>query len=342
MISTSKLITIDRHIAEEQVLHPYATGEFSFLLHDFAFAIRLIDREIRRAGLNDILGMTDKVNTHGEQVRKLDEYAFEVIYKVMEGSGNVCVMASEESEDIMLLPPERKKGKYVLIFDPMDGSTNIDVNNTVGTIFSIYKRLDFSLETDGTVPDVLQPGWKQEAAGYVLYGSSTIFVYSTGHGVNVFTYDPTVGEFLLTFRNLRIPERGNHYSCNEGNYYRWDKNFRDYIRYLKTPSEDLSRPYIMRYVATSAADIHRILHYGGIYMYPSDSKLPDGKIRLVYEANPLAMIVEQAGGKASTGTQRILDLQPEHIHQRIPFFVGSKLDILDLESFLKGEGPVVT
>jgi len=337
-ISTSKLITIDRFIAEEQDQHPDATGEFSFLLSDFSFAIKLINKEIRRAGLNDLLGMTDKINTSGDHLRKLDDYAFEVIYRTMDRGGNICVMASEESDEIMLLPPGRKKGKYVFIFDPMDGSTNIDVNHTVGTIFSLYMRIDPSLDTDGTIEDVLQPGYLQKAAGYVLYGSSTIFAYTTGHGVNVFTYDPTIGEFLLTFSNLKIPPRGNYYSCNEGYYYRWEKNFRDYVRYLKTPSEDNERPYIMRYVATAAADIHRILHYGGIYMFPADSVLPNGKIRLVYEANPLAFIVEQAGGKASTGTQRILDLKPESIHQRIPFFVGSELDILDLEKFLRGEG----
>ncbi len=333
-ISTSKLITIDRHIAEEQDLHPDASGTFSFILHDFTFSIRLIDREIRRAGLNDILGMTEKINIHGEQVKRLDEYAFEVIYKAMDRGGHLCVMASEESEDIMHLPADRVKGKYVLVFDPMDGSTNIDVNATVGTIFSLYRRLDPSLNTDGTLADVLQPGYKQEAAGYVLYGSSTIFAYTTGHGVNVFTFDPTIGEFLLTFRNLKIPKRGFHYSCNEGNYYRWSEKFRNYIKYLKTPSPDNVRPYVMRYIATAAADIHRILHYGGIYMYPADIKMPEGKIRLVYEANPLAMIVEQAGGRASTGTQRILDIVPHSIHQRIPFFVGSELDVLDLERFL--------
>jgi fructose-1,6-bisphosphatase I len=337
IVGTSKLITIDRHINEEQDLHPEATGEFTFLLNDFMFAIRLIEREIRRAGLADILGLTGNTNVHGEAVRKLDEFAYEVIYKAMDHNGNLCVMACEESDDIMRIPPQYQKGKYVLVFDPLDGSSNIDVNITLGTIFGFYKRLDPNRRDDGTEEDVLQPGRKLVAAGYVLYGSSTNFVYTTGHGVNIFTYDPTIGEFLLTNRNVRIPKWAPQYSVNEGYYNRWDERFRRYIDFIKTPSPDKRYPYSIRYVGTAVADVHRVLIYGGTFMYPGDITHPEGKLRLIYEANPLSFIIEQAGGKATNGKMDILDIVPTSIHQKTPLFVGSEENINELMEFLRGE-----
>ncbi|MFP4370530.1 MAG: class 1 fructose-bisphosphatase [Candidatus Kapaibacterium sp.] len=337
--TASRLITIDRHINREEDLHPQATGEFTALLHDLTFAIRIISREVRRAGLNDILGLTKNINIHGERVKKLDSYANEIILKSMEAGGHLCVMASEEEDDIFRIPPEEVKGKYVLVFDPLDGSSNIEVNITIGTIFSLYKRIDSRSESEGSVEDILQHGYKQVAAGYALYGSSTILAYTTGHGVNVFTYDPTLGEFILTNENIMIPTKGSQYSVNEGYYNRWSKNMRDYINYIKTSSDDGYRPYSLRYIGSAVADVHRTLYYGGIYMYPSDNKHENGKLRLVYEANPLAMIIEAAGGRASDGNVRILEKKPETIHERTPFFIGSKEDVFEAEAFLRGEHP---
>lgn len=337
-ITTPKLITIDRHINEEQDLHPEATGEFTFLLHDLTFAIRLIEKEIRRAGLTDILGMTENINIHGEGVKKLDQYAYEVIYKAMDHNGNLCVMACEESEELMKIPKQYSKGKYVLVFDPLDGSSNIDVNITLGTIFGFYKRLDPTSREDGSIEDVLQPGRKLVAAGYVLYGSSTMLVYTTGHGVHEFTYDPTIGEFLLTGRNICIPEWNNQYSINEGYYHRWDDKIRRYIDFIKTPSPDKKkRPYTLRYVGTAVADVHRVLHYGGIFLYPADSKNPNGKLRLLYEASPLSFIIEQAGGISTDGRNSILDIVPENIHQRTPLFIGSWQNVEELMQFLQNQ-----
>jgi len=319
MISTSKFITIDRFIAQQEFSSPDTNGMFTSLLRDITFAVRLISLEVRRAGINDIIGLTEDTNVHGEKVKRIDH------------NGHLCVMLSEENEGLLYIPENFKKGKYVLAFDPLDGSTNMDVNITIGSIFSLYKRLDEKSVSNGSIEDVLQPGYKQIAAAYALYGSSTMFVYSSGNGVNVFTYDPTIGEFLLTFENLRMPKKGYHYSCNEGNFYNWDDNIRDYLKFIKTQSD---RKYTQRYIATAVADIHRILHYGGIYLYPAEKNLPNGKIRLLYEANPLAFIVEQAGGKAITGKGRILETVPESIHQTIPFFVGSRDNINELASFL--------
>ncbi len=339
IIKTSKLITIDRYFVLEENLHPRATGEFTNLMHDLILAIRIIAMEVRRAGINDIMGITDFVNFNGDKVRKLDEYANEVIYCSMLRSGSLCALISEENDDIMIIPKENRRGKYILAFDPIDGSTNIDVGITIGTTFSLYKRLDPESKDVVTLEEVLQPGYRQEAAGYVLYGSSTILVYTTGNGVNVFTYDPTIGEFILTIEKLKIPKQGNFYSCNESNYYHWDNNVQEYINYLKKPNVENDRSYTMRYVASAVADVHRTLHNGGIYMYPSSTKHPKGKIRILYEAAPLAMIIEQAGGRASTGTGRILDITPESIHETTPFYAGSEKNVMELESFILGERP---
>lgn len=337
VINVSKLFTIERYISTQEALHPEATGEFTSLMHDFMLGMRIIAHEVRRAGINDILGLTETTNIHGENVRKIDQYANEVIFRAMDHTGHLCAMVSEESEDIIKIPRQFSRGKYILAFDPLDGSTNIDVNVTIGTIFSLYQRLDPKSEEDASLEDILQPGYMQKAAGYVLYGSSTMLVYTTGNGVNVFTYDPTIGEFLLTNENLKMPKKGKYYSCNEGNYYLWEKPVQEYIDYIKSPSEQGGRPYSSRYVATAVADIHRMLHYGGIYMYPSEIDKPDGKLRLMYEGNPLSMIVEQAGGRSISGKKRILDIIPESLHQRVPLYIGSEENINEFELFLKGE-----
>lgn len=335
LLENYKYITLDNYITNEAIKHPGATGEFTSVLHNLSFAIRLITREVRRAGLNDILGLTGDDNVHGEQVKKLDVYANEMIIKAMERGGHLAVMASEENENIIPVPVHYR-GKYVMVFDPLDGSSNIEINVTIGTIFGLYKRVtDESEEPDER--DILQAGYKQVAAGYALYGSSTALVYTTGQGVNLFTYDPTIGEFLLSNENMRIPERGKYYSLNEGNFYKWGEGLRQYIDYLKHKSEDGSRPYSLRYIGTGIADFHRTLIYGGIFIYPEDEKLVRGKLRLVYEANPLAMMVEQAGGKASDGKTRILDIVPKTIHERVPLYIGSPRDVEECEQFLKGE-----
>lgn len=339
IFSTTKLVTIERHFSEEQDLHPDATGEFSRLLRDLTLAIRLIARDVRRAGLSDVLGLTDAHNVHGEQVKKLDDYANEIIFRAMDHGGHLCVMASEESQGLITIPEHYHKGKYVLVFDPLDGSSNIDVNVTIGTIFSIYQRLDPTATTDGTHADVLQPGYKQVAAGYASYGSSTTLVYTSGHGVDVFTFDQTIGEFLLTNEKIKIPKRGKYYSINEGNMYRWTPRLREYIDYLKQETPDRSRPYSSRYIGTAVADVHRTLYYGGIFIYPADITAPKGKLRLMYEVNPLSMIIEQAGGRATDGYNRILDIEPTDIHERVPIFMGSVEDVLEAEMFLIGQHP---
>jgi fructose-1,6-bisphosphatase I len=295
---------------------------------------------VRRAGLNDILGLTRSTNIHGEQVRKLDAYSNDVIKKAMLSSGHICVMASEEEEEPVFNQIDGYSGKYVIVFDPLDGSSNIDINVTIGTIFSLYKRIDPSGETPASLEDILQPGYKQTAAGYALYGSSTILVYTTGHGVHAFTYDPTIGEFLLTRENIKMPSRGSQYSINEGNYYKWDDRLRQYIDYIKTPSKDKTRPYALRYIGSAVADVHRTLLKGGIFIYPKDDKNPNGKLRLVYEANALSMLIEQAGGRATDGERRILDKKPKDIHERTPLILGSKEDVFECEDFLRGEHPI--
>jgi fructose-1,6-bisphosphatase I len=336
-ITVNKLVTIERHITEQEGSHPEATGEFSRLMRDLTLAIRIITRDVRRAGLNDVLGITEDQNVHGERVKKLDTYANDVIFRAMDHGGHLCAMASEESEGIIRIPDNYKRGKYVLLFDPLDGSSNIDVNVSIGTIFSIYKRAGADDGSHGTVADLIQAGAKQVAAGYALYGSSTVLVYTAGMGTDMFTYDPTIGEFLLSNEKIQIPHRGAQYSINEGNSAYWSAELRRYVEWLKTPSDDGTRPYGLRYIGTAVADVHRLLHYGGIFMYPSDSKSPNGKLRLMYEVNPLGMIIEQAGGKCSTGTGRVLDVVPTDIHERSPVYMGSTYDVDMLERFLRGE-----
>lgn len=334
-----KFNTLARHIYEEERKYPEATGELSDLLHDLSLAAKVISLEVNKAGLVDILGFTGDENIHGEQVKKLDIYANDMMIKAMDHGGHLCVMASEEEEDIIHIPPEFYIGKYVLLFDPLDGSSNIDANVSIGTIFSIYKRVSQE-GGPGTMEDCLQPGLKQVAAGYIIYGSSTIFVYTAGNGVHGFTLDPSFGEFILSHKNIKTPKKGKIYSINEGNYLYWHPGLKRYIKWLQEEDKETSRPYTSRYIGSMVSDIHRNLLYGGIYMYPADSRSPNGKLRLMYECNPMAFIVEQAGGRASNGKQRILDIQPKSLHQRTPIFIGSEEDVLLVEKFLSEYEPI--
>ncbi len=329
---TAKIITIERHILGQQRLFPEATGEFTNLLYDIALAAKIIAREVTKAGLVEILGLTGKKNIQGEQVMKLDVFANETFIRMNDHTGRLCVMASEESVDIIPIPEQFPAGRYVLIFDPLDGSSNIDVNASIGTIFSIHRKV--SAGQRGMLEDCLQPGYKQAAAGYIIYGSSTMMVYTSGQGVHGFTLDPSVGEFLLSHPNIQIPPRGSYYSVNEGNYHYWSEGVRRYVDYLKTPDEATGRPSSGRYIGTLVADFHRNLLAGGIFMYPADTKNPHGKLRLLYEAAPLAFIVEQAGGRASDGRQDIMHIRPESLHQRMPLFIGGREDVGKAEEFI--------
>ncbi|MBA4313476.1 MAG: class 1 fructose-bisphosphatase [Chlorobiaceae bacterium] len=335
MSSTKKLMTLERFIHEQEHLYPSATGEFSELLHDLSVAAKLVWREVSKAGLVNILGSTGRINASGDTVKKLDEFADETIYRAMDFSGHLCVMASEENEDILQIPEEYKSGGYVLLYDPLDGSSNIDANITIGSIFSIYKRV--SSGGKGKLEDCLQQGLKQVAAGYIIYGSSTVFVYSTGRGVHGFTLDPSVGEFVLSNEKIVIPQRGKIYSMNEGNYRNWDEGLQKYIQYITEDDKATGRPYSLRYIGTMVGDAHRTLMYGGIFAYPGDKKNPEGKLRLCYECNPMAYIIEQAGGRATDGKKRILEVQPTALHQHTPVFLGSVEDVNLCEEFLQGK-----
>jgi len=332
-MAKKRFMTLPRHILEGEKLHPEATGELSAILLQLSLAAKVISLEVNKAGLVDILGFTGNSNISGDQVKKLDVFAHETLIKAMDHGGHFCVMASEEEEDIIHLPPDKKIGKYVLLFDPLDGSSNIDANVSIGTIFSIYKRITPG-NGPGTIEDCLQPGYKQEVAGYIIYGSSTVFVYTAGHGVYGFTLDPAFGEFLLSHDDIKIPKRGRIYSVNEGNYFSWHKGLKDYIKYLQANKFD-GKPYQARYIGSMVADVHRTLLYGGIFMYPGDKRNEKGKLRLVYECNPMAFIVEAAGGRATDGKNRILEKVPESLHERIPIFIGSEEDVLLVEKFLR-------
>jgi fructose-1,6-bisphosphatase I len=325
----SKIKTVQQHILDEERLYPGATGDFTALLTSLTLAAKIISREVNQAGLVRILGETGEINVHGEAVQKLDEFAQQTIYRAMGHSGHLCVMASEESEGIIPIPDGGKRGRYVLMFDPLDGSSNIDVNASIGTIFSIHRKITKGV--DGALEDCLQTGTDQLAAGYFIYGSSTMMVYTTGHGVNGFTLDPSLGEFLLSHESIKIPKRGKIYSINEGNINQWDSGTRRYIEHVKADQKSDGRPYSLRYIGSLVADFHRNLLKGGIFLYPG----PKGKLRLLYEAAPLAMVVEQAGGNASTGSRRILDVVPESLHQRVPLIIGSTEDVRLYEKFCR-------
>ena len=325
--------TLARHIIEEERKHPEATGELSALLQDLSLATKVISLEVNKAGLVDILGFTGSNNIHGENVKKLDIFAHDMIVHAMDHGGHLCVMASEEEEGIIHIPKKFEIGKYVLLFDPLDGSSNIDANVSIGTIFSIYKRCSADGKP-GTEEDCLQPGIKQVAAGYIIYGSSTMFVYTAGYGVYGFTLDPAFGEFILSHNKVMTPKKSKIYSINEGNYLYWHPGLKNFIKYLQDEDKETDRPYSSRYIGSMVADIHRNLLYGGLFMYPADSRNPNGKLRLQYECNPMAFIIEQAGGRASDGINRILELQPETIHQRTPIFIGSQDDVKMVEKFI--------
>jgi fructose-1,6-bisphosphatase I len=332
--------TITQHILNQQRENPEATGAFTHILYELIVAAKVISKEVNKAGLVDILGSTGEINIQDEAVQKLDVFANRIIVERMQHIGQLCCMGSEEIADLIDIPPQYPKGNYILLFDPLDGSSNIDVNISIGTIFGIYKKVGDETDINFLLHEVLQRGIKQVAAGYFIYGSSTIMVYTTGNGVHGFTLFPSVGEFLLSHEDIRIPEKGKIYSVNESNYPYWDEKTRDLIDYFKTKDKDSGRPYTARYVGSLVADFHRNLLKGGIFMYPADlkdPKKPSGKLRLMVEANPLAMVVEQAGGYASDGHGPILDIQPTDLHQRVPLYIGSRKDVELAEAFIGGK-----
>lgn len=331
--------TLNRHIIDQERKYPEATGAFTKLLTDIALAAKIISYHVNKAGLFDILGTAGGINIHGESQKKLDVFANETMIRALVHGGLLCALASEESDGIIPIPDEFPIGKYVCCFDPLDGSSNIEANVSIGTIFSIFKRVT-SDGKPGREEDLLQPGYKQVCAGYVVYGSSTMLVYTTGSGVDGFTLDPSYGEFVLSSANIQIPKKGKIYSVNESYFDYWDEGMKNYIRWAKKVVPEEGRPLNSRYIGSLVADFHRSLLYGGIFLYPGDNKSPNrkqGKLRLMYEANPLAFIVEQAGGSASDGHRRILDIQPDTLHQRIPLIIGSEQDVKIAEEFIQGK-----
>ncbi len=325
--------TLGEFIVEKQQDFPHATGELTALLSAIKLGAKIIHRDINKAGLVDILGTSGVENIQGEQQMKLDLFANEKLKEALKARGIVAGIASEEEDEIVIFEGV-ENGKYVVLMDPLDGSSNIDVNVSVGTIFSIYRRIT-PPGTPVTEEDFLQPGSQQVAAGYVVYGSSTMLVYTTGCGVHAFTYDPSLGVFCLSAEKMTFPERGYTYSINEGNYIRFPQGVKKYLKFCQEEDDATQRPYTSRYIGSLVADFHRNLLKGGIYLYPSTASHPKGKLRLLYECNPMAFLAEQAGGKASNGRDRILDLQPQTLHQRSPFFVGNNHMVDDTERFLR-------
>lgn len=317
--------TLGEFIIERQADYPHAKGELSGILSALRLAAKVLHRDINKAGLvQNLLGDVGTENIQGESQKRLDIYAHETMKSAFAARDNVAGFASEEEEDFTAFSnPKNLNAKYIILTDPLDGSSNIDVNVSVGTIFSVYRRIS-PVGTPVTLEDFLQPGHRQVAAGYIVYGSSTMLVYTTGNGVNGFTYDPSLGMFCLSHENMRIPEQGYIYSVNEGQYLKFPTGVKKYIKYCQEDDPNTKRPYASRYIGSLVSDFHRNLLKGGIYMYPSGSNYPQGKLRLNYEANPMAFLMEQAGGLATNGKKRILDLQPSHLHQRTPLFLGSK------------------
>lgn len=331
-----EMITLGEFVVQQQSDYPHATGELSSLLGSIRLAAKVVNREINRAGLStDIIGATEQENVQGETQQKLDVYANNKFKAALEARGEVCGLASEEEDDYVVFDDKNgQTSKYVVMIDPLDGSSNIDVNVSVGTIFSIYTRVS-EPGTPVTLDDFMQPGNKQVAAGYVVYGSSTMLVYTTGYGVNGFTYDPSVGVFALSHPNMTFPGKGRIYSINEGNYLKFPQGVKKYLKYCQEIVPEQDRPYTSRYIGSLVSDFHRNLLKGGIYIYPSYANAPNGKLRLLYECNPLAFLAEQAGGKASDGYQRIMDIVPTELHQRVPYFVGSKGLVEEAEAFMR-------
>ncbi len=331
--TSTSVVTIERYIIEQEKLYPEATGELSGVLYDLALSAKMIANKVRSAGLADILGSTSNENVQGEIQQKLDVLANEIIIKAVDHGGRLCAMASEEEPGIIAIPDGFKCGKYCLLFDPLDGSSNIDVNVPVGTIFSVLRKTTGGAH--GTMEDMLQPGREQVAAGYVIYGSSTMLVYTTGQGAHGFTLDPSIGEFLLSHPNIRIPTKGRYLSVNNSYEQNWDDSVTALMRRYR--GLDGARAAMnVRYVGSLVADFHRNLLGGGLFAYPANTKNTKGKLRLLYEANPLAFIVEQAGGAASNGQKRIMDIDPTELHQRTPLFIGSKSDVELADSMLGG------
>lgn len=331
----SKITTLSDFIMERQQDFPFATGELTNLLNDISVASKIVNRDVNRAGLVDILGAEGNENVQGEQQQKLDVLADEAFIRAFKTGGEVCGIASEEHEDFIAFESEQaKNGKYVVLFDPLDGSSNIDVNVSIGTIFSIYRRKS-PTGTKATREDMLQKGSDQVAAGYVIFGSSTMLVYTTGKGVNGFTLDPSIGEFCLSHPDIKTPETGRLYALNEGNLNRCDPGLKDYAEYCRQDDPATGRPYSGRYIGSLVADFHRNLLKGGIYIYPTTNNHPTGRLRLLYECNPLAFIVEQAGGIATDGQNRILDIEPKELHQRCGYYIGSKKMVEKAMSCLK-------
>jgi fructose-1,6-bisphosphatase I len=318
-----KVTTLGQFIIEKQNDFPYAKGELSRLLRDIGIAAKIVNRAVNKAGLMDILGDVGNTNVQGEDVKKLDVIANDQFIAALSSGGECRAIASEENEDIIQIKNSvNANSKYVVCMDPLDGSSNIDVNVSIGTIFSIYRRV--SSGDEATTEDFLQKGTAQIAAGYVIYGSSTMLVYTTGRGVNGFTLDPSIGEFCLSHPNMKTPEAGALYSLNQGNFVHFPEGVKEYVKYCQEEDKSTKRPYSLRYIGSLVADFHRNLLKGGIFIYPPTAKAPKGKLRLLYECNPLAFIAEQAGGRATNGFSRIMDMQPESIHQRTPLFIGSK------------------
>ena len=325
--------TLGEYIIENQKDFQYTTGELSRLLSSIKLAAKVVNHEVNKAGLVDILGNAGDTNIQGEDQQKLDIYANEAFMRTLSNREIVCGIASEEEDDFVIIEGKNRShdNKYIVLIDPLDGSSNIDVNVSVGTIFSIYRRVT-PIGTPVTKEDFLQPGSLQVAAGYVVYGTSTMLVYTTGHGVNGFTLNPALGTFYLSHSNMKFPEDGNIYSINEGYYIHFPQGVKDYLKYCQ--EEEGDRPYSARYIGSLVSDFHRNMIKGGIYIYPTSSKAPQGKLRLLYECNPMAFLAEQAGGWASDGYKRILEIKPTELHQRVPIFVGSKNMVADAEKFM--------
>lgn len=331
------ITTLNEFIIKRQADFPYAKGELSRLLHHVGVAAKIVNKKVNKAGLVDILGEAGELNIQGEDVKKLDIFANEQFIGAMRVSGECCAVASEENQEIITFDDGLAlDGNYIFCMDPLDGSSNIDVNVSVGTIFSIYRRIS-PRGSKAELMDFLQEGTKQVAAGYIIYGSSTMLVYSTGRGVNGFTLDPSIGEFCLSHPDIKTPESGIIYSINEGNYVHFPQGVKKYIKYCQEIDPETSRPYTSRYVGSLVSDFHRNLLKGGIFIYPSTQSAPKGKLRLIYECNPISYIAEQAGAKASNGKKRIMELIPKDLHERVPFYVGSKNMVEKVEEFLQSE-----